>query len=168
MMRKLKDKDKKTITIDHEKVIKIEIDKISGETNITVASGYLDGQDFVPVCERQKSYKIKDAAEEMPEANYFAEVDKQNSLSLAYYGLLYRAKQAGVFIMYSSKNQEDDLSVSVVDTTITVRIEPLVTTNQEIINAINASHDALSLIYSPDVTDLDADVDAQETPQEIK
>lgn len=165
-MRKLK--TEKTVKIDYEKVIKIEIDKITNETNITVASGYLDGQDFIPVAEGERSYKIKDVTEEMSDADYFAEADKQDSQSVTYYGLLYRAKQAGVFIVYSAKNEEAGLSVSVVDTTITVKLEPLVTTNQEIINAINASHDALSLIYLPDAIDLDADVDAPETLQEIK
>ena len=165
-MRKLK--VEKNLKIDNEAVIKIEIDKISSETNITVASGYLKNQNFIPIAEGQKSYKIKDAIEEIPEADYFAEVDKQNSPSLLYYGLLYRAKQTGVFIVYSAKNQEDDLSVSVVDETITVKLEPLVTTNQEIINVINASPDAIELIYEPEVIDIDADVDAQEIPIEIK
>lgn len=165
-MRKLK--TEKTIKIDNEAVIKIEIDKIKNETNITVASGYLDGQDFIPVAEGQKSYKIKDAIEEMPEADYFAEVDKQNSPSLTYYGLLYRAKKPNVFIKYSAKDEESDLSVSVADTTITVKLEPLVTTNQEIIDAINVSSDALSLIYLPEAIDLDADVDAPGVPKKIK
>lgn len=166
-MRKLK--VEKNLKIDNEAVIKIEIDKISGETNITVASGYLDGQDFIPVAEGKKSYKIKDASEEIEESDYFAEVDKQNSPNIIYYGLLYRAKQSGVFILYSAKNQEDDLSVSVVDTTITVKLEPLVTTNQEIIDAININPDAvLSLIYLPEVIDLGADVDAPGVPKEIK
>lgn len=165
-MRKLK--SEKTIKIDHEKVIKVEIDKITSETNITVASGYLNNQDFIPVEEGKKSYKIKGAAIEQNEAVYFAEIDKQNSPSLVMYGLLYRAKQTGVFIIYSAKNQGDDLSINVVDETITVKLEPLITTNQEIINAINDSSDVLSLIYIPEVTDLLADVDAQEVPIEIK
>lgn len=165
-MRKLK--IEKNLKIDNEAVIKIEIDKISGETNITVASGYLDGQDFIPVAEGKKSYKIKDAPEEIEESDYFAEVDKQNSPALSYYGLLYRAKQTGVFIMYSAKDEKDDLSVSVVDTTITVKLEPLITTNQEIITAINTSSEALVLIYEPEVIDLLTDVDAPGVLKEIK
>jgi len=165
-MRKLK--SEKTIKIDHESVIKVEIDKITNETNIIVAFGYLDDQNFIPVAESKKLYKIKDATGVMPEFDYFIEVDKQNSPSLAYYGLLYRAKQTGVFIRYSTKDEDDNLSVSVSDTTITVKIEPLVTANQEIISVINANPGALFLIYSPEAIDLDADVDAPGVPKEIK
>lgn len=162
-MRKLK--VEKNLKIDNEAVVKVEIDKISGGTSITVASGYLDGSEFVPVEEGKRSYKINGATEEMPETDYFAEVDKQNSPSLAYYGLLYRAKQEGVFILYSAA---ESLSVSVLNTTITVSLEPLVTTNHEIITAINANLDALALIYSPEAIDLSADVDTPGVAQEIK
>lgn len=162
-MRKLK--KEKNIKIDHEAVIKIEIDKIINETNITVASGYLDGTEFVPMEEGKKKYKIKDASEEQEEVAYFAEVDKQNSPSLIMYGLLYRAKQKGVYILYSSA---ESLSINVVGSTIKVSLIPLVTTNQEIIDAIGISPEALALIYEPEVLDLNADVDAPGVAKEIK
>jgi len=162
-MRKLK--AEKNLKIDNEAVVKIEIDKISGKTNIIVAAGYLDGSEFVPVEEGKRSYKIKGAREEMSEAGYFTEVDKQNSPSLAYYGLLYRAKQKGVSILYSLA---ESLSLSVFNTTIEIKLIPLTTTNQDIIDIINANSAALALIYNPDVIDLSADVDAPGAAQEIK
>lgn len=160
-------KTPKTIKIDKETVIKIEIDKLSNRTIITTAAGYDDGQNFIQV-ENPKQYKIKNIAYELSEAEYFAEVDKQNSPSLVMYGLLYRAKQAGVSILYAAKQPEESLSVSVADTTITISLEPLVTTNQEIIDAIRASSEAMELIYTPEAIDLLADVDTPNVAQEIK
>ena len=162
-MRKLK--TEKNIKIDNEAVIRVEIDKINNETQITVASGYLDGAVFVPLEGSKKKYKVKNISEEQEETVYFAEVDKQNSPSLIMYGLLYRARQEGVFIKYISG---EALAINIIDSTIEVTLIPLVTTNQEIIDAISVSQESLTLIYEPEVLDLDADVDAPGVPKEIK
>lgn len=165
-MRKLK--VEKIIKIDYEAVIKVEINKITNETDITISKGFLEGQFFVPVVEEEKIYKIKNAAEELSELDYFIEVDKQNSPTLLYYGLLYIAKQEEIYIKYSTKAPNDDLSVSVTGTTITVKIEPLITTNQQIVDVINTSNAAKVLIYLPEIIDAAADVDAPDIPKEIK
>ncbi len=160
-MRKLQ--TEKNIKIDHEAVIKIKMDKIINETDIIVASGYIDNDDFIPVKEGEKEYKVKNISEEQEETVYFDEVDKQNSPSVIMFGLIYRAKQKNVFINYIAG---ESLAVNVTGKTIEITLMPLVTTNQEIIDAITP--EALVLIYEPEVLDLDADVDAPGVPKEIK
>ena len=87
---------------------------------------------------------------------------------LPMYGLIYRAKQAGVFILYSKRDVPGGPPKITVDaTTIEIKIDPLVTTNQDIIDAIAAIPEALELIYEPEVLELDADVDAPGVPREI-
>lgn len=160
-------RDLKTpIVLDKEAIVGIEIDPITNQTKVVVASGYAETGQFISM-ERGRSYTLKGVSEPQDEIFYFNEVDRLNSPGLIMYGLLYRAKQPGVFILYSSK-PGGPFEVVVKDKIIEFKIDPLVTTNQEIVDAINANPETLELIYEPEVLDIDADVDAPGIPSEIK
>lgn len=89
---------------------------------------------------------------------------KQNSPSLLLYGMIYRAKTAGVSILYQSG---ESLSVEVFDSKIVVTLLPLVTTNKEIADLICATSEALELIYPPEIVEPEADVDTPGTERKI-